>query len=227
MKIISKFKDYYDFAVGYDTDPRKIFIRDTVILGKNVMIAQDKYKLLYTCARDLERVVYEINQYTTRRSHYYVGRVVFCNFIYPYLYDIKTKTYYYRFEEIPSKIVEVFDSNSRYYPRNEMYRYFLMEERWSQKGYIYKKITNACNYNKLAGAPVLYSWLNKTGEEEYVMNGCLEDVKFGAIKSPQEAFQELYNWIEFKEPESDSAPENMDRFASKGFDKKTSFRNIK
>jgi hypothetical protein len=27
MKIISDYKDYYDYVIGYDTDPRKVYLR--------------------------------------------------------------------------------------------------------------------------------------------------------------------------------------------------------
>lgn len=227
MKIICKFKDYYDFAVGYDTDPRKIYIREKTILGKNELIGVNKYKLLYFCDGNLQTVVYEMDRKNTRRGQYYVGCVYFCDIKYPYLFDQSRNTFYYQFEEIPLKIIAEFESLHEYYWRDKLQEYFLFERRWSRKGYVYREISSACNYNKLAGSPVLYSWLNENGEEEFVMNGRLSDIKFAAFKSPQEAYQELYNWIEFKEPITDTAPENMDRFASKGFDKKTSFRNIK
>ena len=59
---------------------------------------------------------------------------------------------------------------------------------------------------------------------KYKLNPKLVDISFNKIVSPTEAYQEIYNWIPYIEPELPGPPEDMDRYIAKGFDKKTSFR---
>ena len=56
------------------------------------------------------------------------------------------------------------------------------------------------------------------------MNGSLEEIEFKQIKSPTEAFQNIYNWIKYIEPEVPSDIDDIQRFEGQGFDVKTSFR---
>jgi hypothetical protein len=210
MKIISKFKDYYDFAAGYDPDPRKVFVREKQLLDKDPSYWDEP--LLYNLS-------WLIKRSSSRRETYYIGAVLFCDILYQYICNLKTKNYYYRDEDLPKDIVDYFDA---IYPYKKQQRLkFNKPLELLDKPFDYSKAKQENPY------PIIYSHINEKGEEEYVINGPLADVKFGTLKTPQETFQELYNWIEFIEPETDSSPTNMDRFASKGFDKKTSFRNIK
>lgn len=50
---------------------------------------------------------------------------------------------------------------------------------------------------------------------------------FGKIKSAEEVYVYVDNYIQPKQVEIDNNPDNMIRYEQKGFDKKTSFRNIK
>lgn len=211
MKIISKFKDYYDFAAGHDPDPRKVFVREKQLLEKNQKHNPDN-TLLFELAWMIERN-------SSNREPYYMGAVLFCDILYQYICNPKTNSYYYRDGDIPEDIVGYFDT---LYPNTKKLR-----QKFNKP---FELLRNPSDYTKSRlniPYPIVYSHINEGGEEEFVINGPLKDVKFGTLKTPQETFQELYNRIEFIEPETDSSPTNMDRFASKGFDKKTSFRNIK
>lgn len=210
MKILSRFKDYYDFAAGYDTDPRKVYNRVPIVVDTNVYYHDDPLRY---------EILSNFRHGTAKRGKYYLGLVLFCNNYYNYLYDTETRKYYYRDEDIPLQVRKEYNSLSPYFnPKihHGIERYKIIENH---------KIDP--ELKKWPGAPVIYSHLKEDGNQEVLLNGRLEDIKFGIVKPPQEAYQELYNWIEFKEPETDNEPNNMNRFESKGFDKKTSFRNIK
>jgi hypothetical protein len=210
MKIISKFKDYYDFAAGYDPDPRKVFVREKQLLDKEQSYWDEP--MLY----DLS---WRLRHSSSRREQYYIGAVLFCDILYQYICNPKTNNYYYRDEDLPEDIIDYFDT---LYPNDKKRRM-----KYNKPFELLNKPFDCSESKWKIPYPIVYSHFNEYGEEEYVINGPLMDVKFGTIKTPQETFQELYNWIEFIEPPTDSSPTNMDRFASKGFDKKTSFRNIK
>lgn len=210
MKIISKFKDYYDFAAGHDPDPRKVFVRH-----KQLLDVQDhyEYKTLFYSLQ------WALSFNSSRKGKYYIGAVVFCDVLYQYLFNPETNNYYYRDEDITEDVIAGFDA---LYPDAKRLRV-----KYNKPFELLKDPFDYSCTKWKNPYPILYSHINEKGEEEYVINGPLVDIKFGTLKTPQEAFQELYNWIEFVEPETDSSPTNMDRFTSKGFDKKTSFRNIK
>jgi hypothetical protein len=218
MKIVSSFKDYYDFAAGYDTDPRKVFVRQKQITNYNTFKEQSDEK---------GWVASIINQHTSLTQNYYKGLVIFCNNFYDYFYDANTNIYYTQYQSIPAAVVEDFNSYKNSYSKLKVFFFNSIDieqhkrTAWGDHRQVFE------NASKIIGAPILYTQINKDFTEEYIINGCLNDIKFGAIKLPHEAYQELYNWIEFKEPETDTSPENMSRFESKGFDKKTSFRKIK
>jgi hypothetical protein len=229
MKIISKFKDYYDFAAGFDTDPRKIYVRKPVQNnydnGKEFpripsFLVEDKTKKLISISNN-SRI-------------YFIGGVWFCDKYYPYLYSFKDDKYYYTLENIPPVDVELFNKHKEYVysensrldrhfnvwefnPKKEYARYRFNSFRIDHEEYLNSKM------NTLFGSPVIFS--QPPGIK--IKDGLLQDVKFGQIKTSQQAYMELYNWIPYIEPDMPSDPTDMQRFEGKGHDKKTSFRKPK
>lgn len=233
MKIIAKSeqKDYYDFVAGHDADPRKVYNRKTEYV----------YSPL---ARDLRKIdiYYHLLSQHENKNYFdpkiFEGGVWFCDKFYKYWHHVASDRYFYRFDDISKEIAEMYAYrlSKRYrnknYPKGEKWGnlildYFNPDKSWQwrhQADYESKPL------NRQYGQPVVYSRLmehNTNLVPTVVINGLLKDVSFSAIKTPQEAFTELYNWIPYIEPEMPSDPADMNRFENKGFDKKTSFRNIK
>lgn len=214
MKIISSFKDYYDFIAGYDTDPRKVFIRKMGHYGSG----QEP---------QLRQVV--LNRGPSAPNLYFLGEVWFCDQNIPYLKDLVSGLFYYDYDQIPGKLIQDADSLSkeiRYYRRQEItpplsmhFGRYKLKYRWRQHK------DPPVNVNTKFKCPILFSEYEGFGSRN-VANGKLGDIRFSEFKSPQDAFTELYNWIPYLEPAMPSDPTDMSRFENKGFDKKTSFRNL-
>lgn len=227
MKIISpRFKDYYDFIAGYDEDPRKVYVRNVeqhrigdFCNSKNIAlhIPQDivikKNGIAYGSDRKL-----------------LFGAVAFCNQWMPFVTDDLKNVYYYTFESVPEDII------------NKLFKK-VQEKWWHSSGLdIVKRhfgIKNKHEYsstvaniskdkdirsrlNRLVKSPIII--INKG---MVIISGRLEDIHFAKFKTAQEVFTDIYNWIEYPEPKMPDGVHDMQRFEGKGFDKKSSFRNIK
>lgn len=228
MKIISKFKDYYDFVAGYDTDPRKVYIRMPEIVELLKWERQGNIK------RHLLEVTKEIKGTLTINYYLSSGGVWFCDQFFEYIHSRKLGQYYYRFEDIPERIRSLYDYRDRrwrkkkYVPKEGLSNHLAnvfdrdgRRTRWRKEVNYWQMELNTEN-----NAPVIYSVLDEHGNSFRITNGSLEDIQFGKIKLPQEAFTELYNWIPYHEPKMPDDPTDLSRFESKGFDKKTSFRKM-
>lgn len=219
MKIISKFKDYYDFVAGYDTDPRKVYDR--------------KMLLKATWEKELPKIMSMRSCVHCRPGiGFYKGEVWFCDIRYPYLLNVETGFYYYDYFTIPEQ-VRIYLENliviNRSYDLADHFDIQLREDRkrgWSKIGWKWRSRLSEKEkaVNTKLKSPVVFTWLRDGIHEEFAINGVLEWVRFPQIKSAIAAFQEIYNWIPYIEPEMPSDPTDMGRFINKGFDKKTSFR---
>lgn len=215
MKIISKYKDYYDFAAGHDTDPRKIYIR------KAVHFTREQCPEL---------------SYSRVGSKYFLGEVWFCDHLFPYLHDYINGIFWYDYYTIPKSILAAINAtpadrySCAYYQNMSLEGHFDIEldKRNKRKHWWYSTHfrKTKINLNKKYETPVLYSVFqpHKWPDILLVKDGLLQDLKFAQVKKPAEAYTELYNWIPYHEPEMPSDPTDMGRFENKGFNKKTSFR---
>jgi hypothetical protein len=81
------------------------------------------------------------------------------------------------------------------------------------------------NINKLLNCPVVLR--NPAGE--IINNPRLTDIHFQSFMTATDCYQTIYNWLSANLPEVKipNSPDDMHRYQAKGFDKKTSFRNIK
>lgn len=216
MKIISKFKDYYDFVAGHDTDPRKVYVREMKVVD-------------YTFQGEKPNIL-SLHESPTYGNMYnfFMGEVWFCDQRYPYLQDVRLKLMYWDYEAIPERTKDLWEkvnSGSRRYDLTDHWGIKLSKKHkryhWRYSSYLSDKEKDL---NTKFNAPVIFSYIWDKRNVETVINGRLADVNFAAVKSPQDAFTEIYNWIPYIEPEMPSDPTDMSRFVNKGFDKKTSFR---
>jgi hypothetical protein len=232
MKIISKIKDYYDFVV-FETDNRKVYNRDFKFISpysyEEFVKENESFKkpinYILEHSFDLSENIQLNNQ-----INYYIGCVLFCNEIYHYVYDVENKKYYYSYIEIPKEIRNRIDKvldgyKNRYYSLETI---FGIENKKSWiKSYLWWNNSNESDlksFNTQCDCPVLFSKLKDDILHSIVLNGRLEDINFSQVKKPTEAYTDIYNFIPYVEPELDSNPTDMNRYESKGFDKKTSFR---
>lgn len=212
MKFIGKYKDYYDYVVGHDSDPRKVYVR----------------KLEYLkCPIDISYA---------KMGSYFLGEVWFCDKLYPYLRHIPSNSFWYDYFQIPEQVKEAVKQeradaySDNYYRTMDLEGHFDIERDERNKGRRwwysthFRKIKVALNSKYQA--PVLFTCCRSDDFPDClsVKNGLLSEVKFGQVMTPQEAYTELYNWIPYYEPKMPDDPTDMGRFENKGFSKKTSFR---
>ena len=237
MKISSKYKDYYDFVLGHNAYPRKVYIRTLKIFTAN---DKEIPKLL----------IREVDIHTIASvKEFFIGEVWFCNERYPYIHDLIHKKIYFIYENIPEEIKSRYNyiytfllKNNFYLRINSLETIFgikLVEfgKKFSRKKQLYwqrkseqhderlrlEKLKQI-SYNEKFNSPIIYSRIREGLRPEIVMNGSLEEIEFKQIKSPTEAFQNIYNWIKYIEPEVPSDIDDIQRFEGQGFDVKTSFR---
>lgn len=227
MKIISKFKDYYDYVAGYDTDPRKVFVRNMQIITHGMDESHPS----------LLEVQLRKNQYSSANEMlYFIGQIWFCDQNIIYLRDIVENKFYFDYTSIPTETIQKVDEilykltkRFKYSHVATLHAYFNHKEGDWKTGLESheRKCLEAKDMNKIHGQPIYFSQYTEERYNEQIINGRLADIRFSEFKSPQDTFTELYNWIPFIEPEMPSDPTDMGRFENKGFDKKISFRNVK
>lgn len=232
MKIISNFKDYYDFVAGHDTDPRKVFVR-------NIKIFKHK-----------DEEPFYAHKIILDRREWFQGAVLLCDKQYNYLFDMKNNIYYYTIADLPKVLQETillknFRNRKGYAAEGRKNLFYKNNIGWllpdREKAFLWyrgknfpmygevgsKLVEGMKNYNTKNKAPIVYCRVRDGLFTEWVYNGSLNDIQFNKVMSPSEAFTEIYNWLPYQEPEVPSDPVDMVRFEGKGFDKKISFRNVK
>lgn len=213
MKIISKFKDYYDHVAGHDPDPRKVYNRVTreVDLKEylNSRDIPDTYDDIYVAHKKNKKE--DIRQLLSGK--YVIKYLFFCDRIIPIIEERNTgrfigdvAKYHYSLDTLPTSFEDDYDLNRFSTSSKKPFReLFTVQE--TQK------------VNRAVGSPIIYS-----GTADIRLAG----IDFNRFMVPSATFTEIYNWLPFEEPDLPmGGPDDMIRWEQKGFDKKTSFRNIK
>jgi len=230
MKIISKFKDYYDVGASYGIDTTRIFIREEKII---------------------ENVDFKISEFNV---------IGFCGKLYPYisvaekrfesnewLFDPKYYTLYgedsinFRFQGFNKKTGELCDFKRA--PIKEGFDYKIVPYEKKIKFYyrynffthkeLYEELIKNKKINNLFidyKTPIFNITKNSKNNTILIICPCLKDVAFFKIKDPVTAFQEIEQFIS-NQLVSDTqviVPVGNDKVIaeSKGFDK-YSFRKDK
>lgn len=244
MKIISKFKDYYDFIAGHDSDsllsyPRQflgvvneknykdikehnpIGIRNLVEYPQEVL---DKIKFK---SYDYLRSSYRYSSSTIPEEKGFWIFLAFCGTEYN-IFRTSNGEYIYSIEEFIEKVdpkKELYFTKS--YGNSSTYYESLGRENLTE--YFKPKSTNI---NELLNCPVLVYYPTITCALSlygYYINQRLLDLQFNKAIPPMECYQTVYNWISAHKPEAPipNSPNDMNRLESKGFDVKKSFRHRK
>jgi len=228
MKIISNFKDYYDYLFGINYEKGKVFKREFDII-KIKELKLNSYLASYNS-----------NFYYEHNKHYEYdfieGQLSFCEKIYPYIIAINTSSgthsIYYELSEQLKKIIE-YKFNLKYVDA------FFNDISFNVKKY--HKIHNTPIINHLNTSDYLnidYSIIYKSKilenhkEGRYLegitINTPLKLLNFYNIMPAEKAYQEISMYLSVLDNKENNECIINDKYriASKGFDKK-SFRKEK
>lgn len=224
MKIISKFKDYYDFIIQ-DPDSKKIYPRYLEEITDNFTLFNKKF-LYEFIPKNNEKLISLVE------DRAYCFGVAFCGKIYQGIYFKPLDEFYYSNEQVSEEFINFVErGNSTYYKDI----FYILKKSFIDKKYnLFKPQPTKINKHfesPLVYIPPKYGFFNSEKRSNFYTrpykNIKLSNIDFHKLFPPKEAYIEIYNYIEYPEPKIPSNPEDMDRFQSKGFDKKSSFRNIK
>lgn len=229
MRILSNFKDFYDFVVT-EPDNKKVYNRMTMEVVFNKEDHERAPERTFLSKKESRWYYHEIGK-TMEFDMGFISVVAFCDKLHQYFqYD---NLIYWRYEDIPESVIKKITPKSstwyRWRSRNYEDRMWNnpMDDMLHYKtiGWIVNRHTKEpikTNLNKLFDSPIVF-----VGHPKYtkmIINPKLNDVGFNKVITPTEAYQDVYNWIPYHEPDTTTNPDDMDRYQAKGFDKKTSFR---
>lgn len=232
MKILSPFKDFYDYVV-IESDNRKVYERET----KEVVYTELEHK------KSPERTILSLYSWDKMRREIpkqvepidkgYLSVICFCNRMRMYLvYD---GVLYWHYEDIPEEVIKILQKSvkSRWssyedesYIKYSWFRSSLKDMlRFKKLDWVKNIKTDEIietKLNEIFNCPVLM--INNASMRNIVLNPKLSEIGFNKVITPTEAYQDIYNWIPYHEPQPNNSPTDMSRYEAKGFDKKTSFR---
>lgn len=217
MKIISKYKDYYDYLSGiWGEDPLITFVRKHEGLPYNSYFSCYKIKV-YIGGMLVEGLCY--------KGNFYYGDT---------LLPFSSKPPYYltlgasNFSSMPLEKEYGID-NLKVENLIFIERDTLRDGRidpWSNLFIQKKPIVDVNNVNEKEGSPVVVE-INK----ERYKDCCLKDLNVSSILSAEEVYKLISDWLSLQRTKAENKPDartNVQKIESHGFDNKTSFRpNIK
>lgn len=212
MRVISKYKDYYDFLSGiYGVDPLIVLDSREFTMPDITAITVSDYSLYrQECTLILYIGDYCVDSYCLDGVCYYGEDLK------QFESEKKHSKYYYRY--IYNKSENDNNVNIRLKNQNK-----------------YVNITNniykdSTNLNEKYNCPIL---VRKDGESDKLLykNCILKDLNLNSFISPEDIYKMISSWISLQKTKSENVVDNMtnkQKIESKGFDNKTSFRpNIK
>jgi len=195
MRIISKFKDYYDSAQGYGLDPKLIYKRINSKVDTINIKALEKYKY------QIHKTFYTKNKLAKGERSLSISvrncLVCFCGKLYPVAITeryVEDNRHYvsYSYTQKDAKIALIkagYNSNFRkeraIYQRRDWYRSNQSDVEFFNRRDS-EELLQLCIDNKY-----LYFVLEGSKEIEMTLNPCLRDYGFQKIFGPYEAFQEI------------------------------------
>lgn len=217
MKIISKFKDYYDYYAYLGIDPKIVYVRKS-FWDKREIIKEPSRDLYGYTRTKLTDIFSEDNNLNSARLHY----VIFCGRI--YYFGVIKKVLNRDIQGYPlltwnlDKYLESFNEISRW----DTWWY---ESKWDSV----KKANGSkieCPYPVVS--TVTYNSSTDKYEyykNEFCVNPRLKDLKFYKVISPEKAWQELSMYLS-KEEDKRVHTDDKYKILAHGMDK-TSFRRDK
>lgn len=229
MRIFSKFHDYYDIGLKYGIDPNCIYSRVTSSVDKE----SDQDKII--------KVIEELSTYDYKSFHRVSGIddfvfIVFCGKLYFAIRMVRNVGYQ------TTEVEYIYDYDSyekyvkKYHDKKDWDKFFDLGG-WTQRKLSAKTFMDIfpIKHEKLInllidfGTPIIM--LHTSGRKFRVeINPRLKDTDFYRAVDPYSAFQELSMFV--SGVMGGTAPpmiqiSDVVRLEKKGFDKVTSFRNMK
>lgn len=223
MKIISKFKDYYDYLTGiYGVDPLVTYERKPLsTISNNVEDLKNCDVITFD-----RHCVYVPDGYTRLIFH-------ICNKVYVFHY--LDNVLYYTEEELvrlydlikghSHKTMSFIDDKLSYLAEDlyQIYGYKI-PNKWYYSGLLGRKNKNYTKtMNENFNCPLILVKRN----DSYLLNPKLDTFQINKIIPAHDMFLMISQFLSKKDIEMPKDPTDMSRYEGKGFDKKTSFRNIK
>jgi hypothetical protein len=214
MTIISKYKDFYDYLTGiYGIDPLVVYERFS------------SQGWLYRDSREVELKpgpVVSLHSITKDKNNrllnfYILGIrlpvVIFEMVLYVTPKELISLITSKNFKEHASETLK----DSLWTALHGVYGY---DKKEKMSSYYWPQAP--VDYNSIYKCPVILI----DGFNIY-LNPKLKEFRIGELISPKEMYLNLTDYFSKKDPDMPKDPKDMNRYTAKGFDKKTSFRNIK
>lgn len=208
MRIISGFKDYYDYIANQNVDNKIIYNRQCQAYDTVDKNGRQTYQL--SGPHD-PNVAHEL---TFPGKYYDTDRVHFCGIQHPFVAKDG------RFVYDPTEIYSLLAAEMR---RKRERSFAFSNLRWTFERH-HRPLPSSLN-TELNAPVVLQYWFND--RLIYLTNISLKAIDFVQLFAPEQAFMMIYNFLAPKEIEPDRDPDNLARYEAKGFDKKVSFRKRK
>lgn len=210
MRIIGNFKDYYDYLIG------QYGIDEKVVYERICSTESDDGK------RWNKTGIYKPQHVAIKDTVYNFEIIAVCGVIYC-CYYYRGKFYFgsEASDYIPKKI-------KRGLYENDIDTFSDLLKSVSQKDDFFNRVTNVhlrkTKLNEKENCPVLI--LDYNCEYAKVKNPKLSDYDFGKVLSAEECYVQINNFLSREKPVIDNRTD-VQKIVGKGFDKKTSFRNVK
>ena len=185
MRIISKFKDYYDIGLSYGVDPNITYVRKTDV------ITTDSAESYEEAVREYSKCWYTPTYTTTNIMHIIVG---FCGEIYPYwLVTESSNINFVRTVDVLKQYIDLQKAPSYYYVREDCESFLELKKSQSLKS-LFTELN----------VPIFLFYTKRTQNKRYgywsntaiaKTNPYLRPMLFQKIKSPYDAFQELSQYV--------------------------------
>jgi len=244
VRIISKFRDYYDSALCYGADPNLLYIRTQEELQRDTYIKDEKKQLpgnmdeiLLPVFNMLHNMPSEISIYSKRFKRDFqipiISKIIgFCGVFYPAM-TIEDTTYYDTkgiVSSLPSESLEYIYTKREQIEEalSEKQKYSFCYSRTKLTYEYWKKVTEEITTNRYdsvflgLGVPVFkVEHYYKARMIQITLNPCLKNEDFPKIKIPTDCFQEISMYLgnqlaSQKDPNIGISDKDM--IAEKGFD---------
>ena len=220
MKIISTYKDYYDYLSGiWGVDPL-------------IVLDRRRFSIPFFLKSETGKLEFYIAGYKVD-GLYKEGHIYFGEELNQFDCDLKTKERKFKYWNLSGKedylnskledIVIVITNSERFY-MNHIDNHILSK----------KVIPDIHNLNEKYNCPIFLANKANYGEHSFEFDNypypILRDLNIPSILPPEDIYKKLSDWISLQKTKSESTVDNRtnnQKIEGKGFDTKTSFRNIK
>lgn len=196
MLILSKFKDYYDYLQG--------------IYGIDTKKVLDRTKVNSQYVQDYININPKESLF-----HYPEEILYFCGNIYK-LYNRANYDYWWGNEEK----IRMYDRYLGWINRDGF------EVVYQDDKIVWIKESSESKGDNQIDFPYYLLATYNAKVIEYKSIPVLKHIHFDKVMAPDECYRRIEEYISYREPEPNTDPNDMNRYESKGFDKKTSFRNM-